>query len=107
MFLPPPYISLHHTLGFTPMVKILRDFLSTELVSRQRITSASEASGESGQDDQLAPELPPATNKACDCDKVSLVKLPKTAKILLANKQERDIMYREELDHLEQATANR
>lgn len=89
------------------MVKVLRDFLSTELVSRQRVMSASEASGESGQDDQLAPELPPATNKVCDCEEVSAVKVLKTAKMLFANKGERDIMYREELDHLAHATAER
>lgn len=89
------------------MVKILRDFLSTELVSRPRITSASEASGESGQDDQLAPELPPAINKVCDRDDEVTVKLPKSAKLLFANKKERDIMYKEELHHLARATNER
>lgn len=84
------------------MVKILHDFMSTELVSasRQRNMSASEASGEAGEDDQQAPLRPPLVNKV---ETVS----PKTAKMLFANKKEMDMMYREELEHLHEATAGR
>ena len=89
------------------MVKILRDFMSTELVERQRRSSTSEAVGESGQADQLAPELPPATNNACDCVEVSPSNRPKSVKMLFANKKERDIMFKKELDLFAEATDNR
>lgn len=90
------------------MVKILRDYLSTEMVSRQRNISASEASGEESQENQVAPELPPITNTPCDCkESVPATNSPKTAKLLFANKKERDIMYREELEHLSHSTAEK
>ena len=84
------------------MAKILRDYLSSELTTRTRITSASEACGEEEED---APELPPSHSET-DEDEV-VVKVSKTAKLLFANKREKDIMYREELDHLAHATDNK
>lgn len=92
--------------GFTPMVKILRDYVSTESVHRQRIISTSEASGEASEEEQTAPELPPTTNKICE-EESKGVGSPRTAKLLFANKKERDVMCKEELAHLEAATAGR
>lgn len=91
------------------MVKVLRDFMSSEMVStRQRIMSTSEASGEASEENQQAPELPPLTNKACDCSEVvPHTDIPKTAKLFFANKKEKDVMWKEELEHLKQATAER
>lgn len=88
------------------MVKILHDFTSTELVStpRHRILS-SEATGEAGEEERQAPELPPLLNKVCDGTVPSVS--PKTAKLIFANKKESDVMCREELDHLQKATAGR
>ncbi len=101
------YNTLFRT-GFTPMVKILRDYLASELVSRQRYVSASEATGEASEENQQALELPPATTTTpCVDGMIVPSKFPKSAKLLFANKKEKDIMYRVELDHLEQATANR
>lgn len=84
------------------MVKILHDFTATELVStpRHRILSNSEATGEAADDEQQAP-VPLLVNKANGY--VS----PKTAKLIFANKKETDMMCREELDHLQKATAGR
>ena len=89
------------------MIKILRDFMSTEIVEHQRRFSASEAVGESGQDDQPAPEFPPATNNASDCEEVSPSNHSKSVKMLFANKKERDIMFRKELDLFAEATDDR
>lgn len=95
------------------MVKVLCDFTSTELVSRpQRNVSISEASsseatGEASAENQQAPELPPVTNKTCECNDMVSSGLPKTAKLLFANKKERDVMYMNELEHLSYATAER
>ena len=89
------------------MVKILWDFLSSELISRHRNTSVSEASGEANQENQQAPELPPATNQSCECNELTSTRISKTAKLIFANRREKDIMYREELDHLVIATAER
>jgi len=69
--------------------------------------SVSEASGEASAEEQLAPELPPLTNKACDCPEIVPSGIPKTARLLFANKREKDIMWQEELKHLEIATAER
>lgn len=89
------------------MVKLLCDYTSTEVVSRQRNASSSEASGEAGEEEQQAPELPPLTNKTCNHEDLAPKGLHKTAKLLFANKKEIDIMYREELDHLSRATRGR
>lgn len=89
------------------MVKILKDFMSTELVSRQRYISTSEAKGEASQEDQQAPELPPATSSTRNSLEFIPNGLPKTAKLLFANKKEEDIMWRQELDALIHATAKR
>ena len=95
------------------MVKLLRDFTSTQLVSRQHRNvsineaSSSEATGEASEENLQAPELPPVDNKTCDCGDVLFSGLPKTAKLLFANKKERDIMYSNELEHLSYATAER
>ncbi len=89
------------------MVKILKDYLSSEVKTRNRITSASEASGESGAE-EVAQELPPSNSEPCNCDDEKQEdNLPKTAQLLFANKRERDIMYKEELNHLAQATDNK
>lgn len=90
------------------MVKILHDFAATELAStpRHRIMSNSEATGEAGEEEQQALELPPTLNKVCSDGAVPTV-TPKTAKLIFANKQERDVMCMEELDHLQKATAGR
>ena len=89
------------------MVKLLHDFTSTELVSRQRNISASEARGEAGQENQQAPELPPPATGREEDEVVRTSGVPKTAKLLFANKRERDVMWREELDHLVYATRDR
>lgn len=92
------------------MVKVLHDFMSSELVSRQRNTSASEARGEAGEEPQVAAELPPLTHDHCDYPPGGAVqgsRTPKSARMLFANKKERDVMYMEELDHLRHATADR
>lgn len=88
------------------MVKIMREVASTELVSRQRVTSTSEASGESYEENQQAPELAP---QACDCDNkvVATAASPKTARLLFANKTTRDIMCEKELEQLRHATGQR
>lgn len=91
------------------MVKILRDFAlteSVESVSRQRIISTSEASGESSEENQqAAAELPPLNDKVFSGIVPSAS--PKTARLLFANKKARDIMYDKELEHLRNATADR
>ena len=92
------------------MVKILRDYLMSEVRPRPRITSNSESRGESREEEEVAPELPPSTSEPCnyeDKDQVDGGKLPKTARLLFANKRERDIMCRQELDHLATATSNK
>ncbi len=90
------------------MVKIMCDFASTETVSRQRITSLSEASGESSEENQQAPELPPLTNQACNYNNgVVPASSPKAARLLFANKKAKDIMYEKELEHLRHATGER
>lgn len=92
------------------MVKILQDFASTELApaSRQRrIMSASEASGEEGEEERQAPELPPLVNKHCDFDGAVPSVSPKTAKLIFANKKVGDMMWREELEQLQEATEGR
>lgn len=92
------------------MVKILHDFASTELVpaSRQRrILSASEASGEAGEEERQASELPPLVTKPCDFDGAVPSISPKTAKLIFANKKEGDVMWKEELEHLQEATEGR
>ena len=90
------------------MVKVLHDFMASELVSRQRNTSASEAHGEAGEEEQVAPELPPLTHDHCDSpDGAVQNSTPKAARMLFANKKEKDIMYKEELDHLRHTTADR
>jgi hypothetical protein len=90
------------------MVKILHDFASTEMVpaSRPRILSTSEATGEEGEEEQQAPELPPLTNKVCDCDGPA-PSVPKTLKLIFANKKEQDVMWKEELKYLQEATEGR
>ena len=87
------------------MVKLLRDYTSKEVVSRQRNASSSEARGESAEAELQAPELPP--NKICEEKNTVPKDLPKSAKLIFANKKERDIMYREELEHLSRATRER
>lgn len=84
------------------MVKILHDVASKELVSssRSRIVSMSEARGEEEQ----VPELSPPLNKVGG-PMPSVA--PKRVKLIFANKKERDIMYQEELEHLQEATAGR
>lgn len=95
------------------MVKLLHDFTSTQLVSRPQRNvsineaSSSEATGEASEESLQAPELPPVGSKACECGDAVLGGLPKTAKLLFANKKERDIMYANELEHLSYATAER
>lgn len=89
------------------MVRVLHDFMASELVSRQRNTSASEARGEAGEEDQVAAELPPLTHDHCDYPGVVLNSTPKSARLLFANKKERDVMCMEELDYLRHATAGR
>lgn len=93
------------------MTKLLCDFTSTELSSRQRNISSSEARGEASEEEQLAPELPPLTNKPCggqeEGEGAAASGLPRKAQLLFANKQERDIMWREELEQLSRATRER
>ena len=67
------------------MIKIFRDFMSTEFVERHHRSRASEAVGMSGEDDQLAPKLCLATDNACDCE-VWPSNCPKSVKMLFANK---------------------
>jgi len=94
--------------GFTPMVKILRDCLVSEVKPRLRNTSASEARGES-REEEVAPELPPSTSEPCNYEAEDQVdgNTPKTAQLLFANKKEQDIMFRQELDHFAMATNNK
>lgn len=90
------------------MVKILREFLASELVSsRQRNSSTSEASGEAGEENQQAQEFPPLTNNGSNSEVLPTSTSPKRAKLIFANKKEKDVMCREELDHLSSATAER
>ena len=89
------------------MIKILRDFMSTELVEHHHRSSASEAVGILGEDDQLAPELRLATENACSCEEIWPSNRPKSVKMLFANKKERDIMFKEELDLFAESTDNR
>lgn len=87
------------------MVKLLCDYTSSEVVSRQRNASSSEASGV--EELVQAPELTPVTSKTCEHEDVVPKGMPKTAKLLFANKKQRDVMYKEELDHLSRATRER
>ena len=95
------------------MVKVLRDFTSTELVSQPRRNlsineaSSSEASGEAEEENQHAPELPPLNNKTSSCSQVAVSGPPRRVKLLFANKKEKDVMYWTELEHLSHATAGR
>ena len=96
------------------MVKLLRDFTSSELVSRPQQrnvsineASSSEATGEAGEENSQAPELAPVTSETSETSETVFNGSPKTAKLLFANKRERDIMYRQEVDHLSYATAGR
>jgi len=90
------------------MVKILRDYLMSEIKPRPRVTSASEACGES-REEEVAPELPPSTSEPCSYEEEDQVdgNTHKKAQLLFANKKERDIMFRQELDHLAMATSNK
>ena len=78
--------------------------MSTEIVEHQRRSSSSEALGELGQDDHLALEFPPTTSNTSNCEDISLLNYPKSVKMLFANKKERDIMFRKELDLFAEAT---
>ena len=89
------------------MVNLLRDYTSSEVVSRQRNANSCEAPGEAGKEEQPAPELPPLTNEATKEQNKGTQSPAKTAKLLFANKKERDVMYREELEHLTHITRQR
>lgn len=86
--------SLLYITGFTPMVKVLRDALSSQLASReQALASNSNSNGScSSSSSSQSREQSAAT---------------KTAKLLFANKAEKDILWREELDQFSKTTQGR
>lgn len=77
--------------GFTPMVKVLRDTLSSQLASREGNSLSSSSSSSSG----------------CPERKDQCIGGAKTAKLVFANKTEKDILWKEELTQFAKASQGR
>lgn len=80
--------------GFTPMVKVVRDALSSELASREQSLSSSSSGGAASASQERRDHQQPAG-------------AGKTAKLLFANKTEKDILWKEELLQFSKATQGR
>ncbi len=77
------------SVGFTPMVKLLRDFFHTELVAREQETSDSQTDS--------------STNKQREHEECPT----STAKLLFANKTESDIWWKDEMRQLAKTESER
>ncbi|XP_064405322.1 cytochrome b5 reductase 4-like [Halichondria panicea] len=75
--------------GFTPMVKLLRDFFHTELVAREQETSDNQTDGSTNKQREHA-ECPTST-----------------AKLLFANKTESDIWWKDEMRQIAKMESER
>ena len=87
------YFDCYVHAGFTPMVRVARDALSSQLANREQALATSSSSAvNSTQEKRVGGQQAPVA---------------KSAKLLFANKMEKDILWREELDQFAKTTQGR
>ena len=73
------------------MVRVVRDALSSQLANREQALTSSNGGGSSSQERRAGEQQP----------------IAKSAKLLFANKTEKDILWKEELDQFAKTTQGR